>query len=149
MAIPFEGTLIGADGKRYADDDPDRPVDAPTFAGKYATTEAMHALVDPIADQLDALDAEASPTRTVTDGVTTNASKNVDSDAANFTAADIGASITCAKFPEGTVIESITDENTAVFSNPATSAGTGQTIVIEQHLDAILDDVEARLAALE
>lgn len=145
MAIPFEGTTIGADGKRYDSDDPDIPTDASAAPGKHVTNAALA----PVLEQLNALDAEASPTRTVTDAVIVNADATVTSVAANFTDADIGASITNAKFPEGTVIESINAENSVEMSNPATSAGTGQTLVIEQHLDSILDDIQARLAALE
>lgn len=208
MAIPFEGTTIGADGVRYDSDDPDIPVDPPSRATAATIAASLTQLDLPSRTVTDAVAVFTVP-RTVTDAVIVDASdvvtsaaanftsadlnavitnakfptgtyiteitdeatvvvsnpassagtgqtvaiaklvKTLTSTAANFTAADVGATVTCAKYPDGTVIDTVTDEATVVLSEFASSAGTGQTAVIDRTLDSILDDLEARVVVLE
>jgi hypothetical protein len=67
---------------------------------------------------------------TLTDGVSLNADATYESNAANFTAADVGKSITGTNIPAATTILSVTDENTIELSANATGAGTGLTFTI-------------------
>lgn len=147
MAERFAGTQIAADGRRYDIDDEDAPTVAPTVSGKIITHAALTAAVGVVTDDLGDLDALLE--RTVTDAVVLNADATVTSVAANFTDADIGALVINAKFPAGTTIASINAENSVEFSNPATSAGTGQTVVIRRRLVPIEQDQETRIAGLE
>ncbi|MCW2506383.1 MAG: Hepatocyte growth factor receptor [Actinomycetia bacterium] len=68
--------------------------------------------------------------RTVTDGVTTNASTTVTSAAANFTSLDVGMPITATGIPVGAVIASVTSPTTAVLSAAATATGSSLSTVI-------------------
>lgn len=147
MAERFAGTQIAADGRRYDIDDPDAPTVAPPVAGKIITHAAMTDAIAVVTDDLGDLDELLE--RTVTDAVVLNADATVTSVAANFTDADIGALVVNAKFPEGTVIDTINAENSVELSEVATSAGTSQTLVIRRRLVPIEQDQEARIGALE
>jgi len=141
---PYAGTTVGSDGLRYdvnASDIPRNPTRAPGRGVKQSD-------FDPVLDTL----ADMTDVRQVTDAVITDADATVTSVAANFTDADLGASIGgagAAKFPPGTVIETINAENSVEMSAPATSAGTGQTLVFTQTPGARLDSLEDRVAAVE
>jgi len=73
---------------------------------------------------------ENSSIRGVIDGVTTAASTTITSATANFTAADIGRSVTGTYIPKYTTIASVTNSTTAVLSAAATTSGTAQTLSI-------------------
>jgi hypothetical protein len=45
MAIPYEGTVIGADGRRYANDAQDIPTTPPAWPGKHLLSSDIDALV--------------------------------------------------------------------------------------------------------
>lgn len=140
----YQGTSIGADGRRYANDDPDIPTVPPPWAGRPAHQSDVQATYD-------ALDA-ATPTRSVADAVIVNADATVTSATADFTDADLGATIGgagAARFPAGTVIATINAENSVEMSAPATSAGTGQTLTFTRTVAARLDSLEDRVAAIE
>lgn len=87
-------------------------------------------------------------TRTVTDGVL-NSTTSVDSNAANFTSADVGATVYGTGIPDGTTIASVTDENTIVLSAPATITGTGKTLHIAPLAHKAIESLLTRVAALE
>ncbi|MEZ5145347.1 MAG: SdrD B-like domain-containing protein [Acidimicrobiales bacterium] len=68
--------------------------------------------------------------RTVTDGVTTNASTTLTSATAAFTAADVGSLVGGSGIPAGTRIASVTNATTVVMSAAATATATGVTVSI-------------------
>ncbi len=68
--------------------------------------------------------------RTVTDGVTTNASTTVTSATAAFAAKDVGKSLSGTGIPAGATVASVTNATTIVMSAAATAAGTGVSITI-------------------
>lgn len=68
--------------------------------------------------------------RTVTDGVTTNASTSVTSATAAFTALDVGATIAGTGIPGGTTIASVTNATTVVTSAASTATGSSLSLTI-------------------
>lgn len=64
----------------------------------------------------------------VADGATTAASTTVTSATANFTAADVGKTITGGSIPAGTTIVSVTNATTIVLSAAPTTTATGVTL---------------------
>jgi flagellar hook protein FlgE len=68
------------------------------------------------------------PDRTVVDGATTNASTTITSATANFTAADVGRSVTGPGIPPGTTIASVTNATTVVLTNAATATASPVTL---------------------
>lgn len=85
--------------------------------------------IDAIQDDLD---------RTVTDGITLLTDATFESNQANFTAADVNASISGTGIPAGTKILSVTDENTVEMTANATAAGTGLTVTIVRDAGVVL-----------
>ena len=71
-----------------------------------------------------------STTRSVTDGVTTNASNTITSATANFLPADVGRIVTGTNIPGYDKIASVTNTTTAVLTTAATATGTAQTLTI-------------------
>lgn len=69
-------------------------------------------------------------TRTVADGATTAGSPNVTSATAAFDARDVGAAISGAGIPAGSIITTITSATAVVISNNATATATGVTLTI-------------------
>lgn len=69
------------------------------------------------------------PTRTVTDGVLTS-NTTLESEDANFVAADVGRVVTGTGIPANTTIASVTDENTVVMSAAATAVAGGVSVTI-------------------
>lgn len=75
--------------------------------------------------------AANTTSRTVVDGVTTNASTTITSATAAFTGADVGRQIDVDNYvPVGTFIASVTNSTTAVLSAAATATTTGLGVVI-------------------
>ncbi|MBM3659475.1 MAG: hypothetical protein FJW95_08205 [Actinobacteria bacterium] len=68
--------------------------------------------------------------RTVTDGVTTNASTSITSASAAFTSDDVGKPISGTNIPAGATIASVTSATAATLSAAASGAGTGITFTI-------------------
>ena len=68
-----------------------------------------------------------SPGRFVNDGVT-NGTTAFTSQTANFTAVDVGRSVTGTNIPANTTISSVTNSTTVVMNNAATGSGTGLVI---------------------
>lgn len=153
MTTPYSGTQIAADGRRYLLNDADAPDVAPVASGKLVTSGALAAGLGTEVDELKAeLDLDAIVARDVTDGVAVEDDATFESEAANFSALDDGALLVFADetvFPAGTVIESVTDENTVELSNPAAAAAAGVDFTIRRRLSAVEADQEARIAALE
>lgn len=78
--------------------------------------------------------SEQAGSRTVADGVTTNASTAASSASGAFTDADIGKSISGTGIPAGTTIASVTSSTAIVLSAAATADGTGLSFVIGKAL---------------
>lgn len=72
----------------------------------------------------------SGPTRTVTDGATTNTSTTVTSASALFTIGDIGATITGTGIPANAVITAINSSTSVVISAAATATGSSLSLVI-------------------
>lgn len=72
--------------------------------------------------------------RTITDGVTTNASTTLTSATANFTSNDVGASVTGSGIPALTTIASRTNSTTVVLSAAATATATGVSVTITRNV---------------
>lgn len=73
--------------------------------------------------------------RTVTDGVTTNASQTVTSASAAFTSRDRGRFITGAGIPAGSYISAVTNATTVTISQAATVTASGVSLtVVVSHL---------------
>lgn len=70
------------------------------------------------------------PGRTFSDAATTSADATVTSGLANFTAADVGLTITGTGIPGGTTILSVTNSTTIELSANATATATGVAITI-------------------
>lgn len=136
MYNPYAGTVIGADGKRYANTDPEIPVVAPDRSGKFVTAGAFKPV-------------EGALVRVVDDAVTVNADATLTSADADFTGADKGASVTGVGIPGGTTIVTVTDQGSVEMSASATAAGTGVVVTIRRNLGEIIDDHESRLEVLE
>lgn len=68
--------------------------------------------------------------RTVTDGVTTNASTSLTSATAAFTVADVGKAITSTDIPAGTTILVVLSDTQVTLSQAMTASHTGQTVTI-------------------
>ncbi len=73
---------------------------------------------------------ENARARSVVDGVTTASSTTLTSSKANFTAADMGLSLSGTTIGGSTTIASVTNATTAELSAPATATGSGQTIAL-------------------
>lgn len=140
MYNPYAGTVIGADGKRYAVGDPDIPTVAPDRPGKFVTA----AVFEPLDDQV-----QGAVVRVVDDAVTVNADATLTSADADFTGADKGASVTGVGIPAGTTIATVTDQGSVEMSAAATAAGTGVVVTIKRDLGGIINDHEARIEVLE
>lgn len=74
---------------------------------------------------LDIIAENAWDHRTVSDGVTTNASTAITSASAAFGPDDVGKPISGTGIPSGATIESVTSTTAAVLSTAATATGTG------------------------
>lgn len=113
------GTTIAPDGKRYANDDPNRPTSVPAPRGKFVTSSAFDE--DPRIGTVDRV-VEAM-TRSIDDGILIDGDATFESADADFTAADVGASITGGGLPTGTTIESVTDQDTVELSDAPDGIG--------------------------
>lgn len=76
------------------------------------------------------ISAPGSQTRVVTDGATTSGQPTVTSATAAFDARDVGAAISGAGIPAGSIIISVTNATTVVISANATATATGVTLTI-------------------
>lgn len=133
------GTTIAPDGKRYTNDDANRPTQVPAPRGKFLTSSAFDE--DPRTMAVD--DLRAAMTRTVDDAVIVIGDETLESTDANFTAADVGAKVTGAGLPDGTTIESVTDENTVELSVEPTVGGRRVTDAGTTNADATVTSVSA------
>jgi hypothetical protein len=70
--------------------------------------------------------------RTVTDGVTTNASTTVTSATAKFVASDVGRGISGAGIPAGTTIATVVSATEITLSAAATATATGVTLTLAE-----------------
>jgi hypothetical protein len=75
--------------------------------------------------------------RSVTDGVTTNADATITSASAAWTQADVGRPISGTNIPTGATIASVTSATSAELSANATGAGTGVTFTIGKTLASV------------
>jgi len=76
------------------------------------------------------VDYGARGTRTVTDGVTTNASATLTSATAAFTSQDVGNPITGTNIQAATTISSVSNSTTVTLSKTATASGSGITFKV-------------------
>ncbi len=76
--------------------------------------------------------------RTITDGVTTNATATLTSATAAFTDGDVGSRVNNANFPAGTYITNLTSGSVAVTSAVATASGSSLTVTIGANSNAAL-----------
>jgi len=76
------------------------------------------------------------PGRTLTDGATTNASPTFTSVTADFTADDVGRTLTGTGIPGGTTILTVSSGTTVTMSANATATATGLTVVLGDRTDA-------------
>lgn len=83
--------------------------------------------------------------RTVSDGVTVNASTTVTSATGAFSGKDVGKSITGTGIPVGATIVSVTDTTHVVISAAATAAGTALALVIGMPLATAVYSSTAQL----
>lgn len=134
MAIPFAGTSIGADGKRYANNDSAKPLVPPTSSGKYVTQGV-----------LDAAGLEGQFVRTVADG-TTNVNGTVTSATAAFTDADRGAKVDGPGQHADAVITAIASATSVTVSPVPTATASGKSITITRQLKAALNYAAANPA---
>jgi hypothetical protein len=70
--------------------------------------------------------------RTVTDGVITNASKTITSASASFISGDVGRSVRGDGILDGTFIESVTNSTTAVLSQASSRTASGVSLTFGQ-----------------
>lgn len=92
-------------------------------------------------------DITTTASRTVTDAVTTNASPNVTSATAAFTAADLGKVISTPNLPAGAFILTVTSATAIVASVNATASGTTQSLTIgapQTHVGSLLNSVTSQ-----
>src|SRR5437762_11185288 len=68
--------------------------------------------------------------RTVTDASITNRAAGLVSATANFTSADVNATLTGTGIPTGTLIKTVTNATTIVMTKNATQTKTGDTVAI-------------------
>lgn len=113
------GTTIAPDGKRYTNDDPNRPTAVPAPRGKFVTSSQLDE--DPRVTTVDRV-VEAM-TRTIDDGILIDGDATFESADADFTAADVGAAITGGGLPAGTTIETVTDQDTVELSDAPDGIG--------------------------
>ena len=131
--LPYDGTKIAADGRRYPYAvHATQPTAPPTAPGKFVT----HAEYDPVGSGREAL------TRVVTDGVTVDGDATFESATALFTSNDVGAAVVGAGIPEGAVIASVTDADTVELSIPANASDTDVEVTIVRDLAKLLDNPE-------
>jgi hypothetical protein len=76
------------------------------------------------------VDYGARGTRTVTDGVTTNASATLTSATAAFSSQDVGNPITGTNIQAATTISGVTNATTVTLSKTATASGSGVTFKV-------------------
>ena len=102
-----------------------------TYSGcKVATWSLECALDELLVATVNIMAKDEVATRSVTDGVTTNASPTVTSATARFHSNDVGKSISGAGIPAGTTIIAVVSLTEATMSANATATATGVTVAI-------------------
>lgn len=109
------------------------PGTATSYNPSYRYGEANPVLVpieQGVAVNVGDLAWEQLPTRTVTDGATTSGSPTLTSTSAQFSQADVGATVSGTGIPANTTLLAVTASNTATMSANATATGGGVSVTI-------------------